>query len=131
MIKSKEIWLVDDDFIFCRVIEKTILKIHITNKVVQFQSPEQAFDELEKRLSDESELPEIIFLDINMPGMDGWQFLESVSEMNDRIKNEIQIFISSSSVYSEDIDQAKTYPFIVEYLIKPISKEKIIQILET
>ena len=68
-----------------------------------------------------SEFPDIIFLDINMPQVDGWLFLEKFREITSSIEKTIKIFMVSSSTDRSDKDKAKTYPEIEDYIVKPFN----------
>ena len=70
-------------------------------------------------------MPEIIFLDINMPAMNGWDFLNSLSEMVSPIKKNIKIYMLTSSSRKKDIDRAKEYPEVKGFLTKPLTNESL------
>ena len=72
---------------------------------------------------------EIIFLDINMPIMDGWQFLEEYIKLNPKIGKKIVIYICSSSISPDDINKAKEISAVTDYIIKPVSKDMLAEIL--
>ena len=72
-------------------------------------------------------LPEIIFLDINMPIWDGWQFLEGFNSIG--ISEEIPVHIFTSSSANEDIERAKEFNLHNSYYVKPVSKDIIKSIL--
>ncbi|RMG58545.1 MAG: response regulator [Bacteroidetes bacterium] len=75
-------------------------------------------------------LPDVIFLDINMPLMNAWQFLDRYVELKERFPKEIHLFILSSSVYRKDIEKSARYDVVTDYIIKPLSKESLRQIQE-
>ncbi|MDB5144668.1 MAG: response regulator receiver [Mucilaginibacter sp.] len=78
----------------------------------------------------ETTLPDIIFLDINMPSMDGWEFLKQLKKIENNIHKLISVYVVSSSINPYDILRAKKYPFVKEYIIKPVSHEKLRTIFE-
>lgn len=71
----------------------------------------------------------IIFLDLNMPEMNGWEWLEKFSNMPEKIKERITIYILSSSVNPTDIDQAHANTLVKDYIIKPLTKAKVQDLL--
>ncbi len=74
------------------------------------------------------EVPDVIFLDINMPLMNAWEFLEEYKALQQRFAKEVHLFILSSSVYRKDIDKSSTYNLVKDYLIKPLNREKLEEI---
>ena len=69
--------------------------------------------------------PDIILLDLNMPILDGWQFLDEFKQFN----STAQVYIMSSSNYPEDIQNASNYPLVKGYIVKPLTTEKAIELL--
>ncbi len=70
-----------------------------------------------------------VYLDINMPGMDGWEALDHFEKFDEKIKSKIKMFLLSSSVDPADINRAKTIPRIIEYVVKPFTIENFSEIL--
>jgi CheY-like chemotaxis protein len=75
-------------------------------------------------------LPNYILLDINMPIMNGWEFLDEYKHQNIDPSGKSKIFIISSSVFSNDISKARSYPLVRNFISKPLSIEKIKEMLE-
>ncbi len=76
--KAPIIALVDDDKIFQLTASKTIKAANLTDKVLQFENGEEALDFLKDHAGDSDNLPDFIFLDINMPYVDGWMFWKTM-----------------------------------------------------
>lgn len=92
---------------------------------------DEGLKELEEALDHRPEdLPDVIFLDINMPLMNAWQFLDHYVALRERFPKAIHLFILSSSVYRKDIEKSARYEVITDYIIKPLSKESLRQIQE-
>jgi len=85
--------------------------------------------DIQKR--DPEKLPDYIFLDINMPIMNGWEFLDEYKRLNIDPLGKSKIFIISSSVFSNDINRARSYPIVKSFISKPLSVEKIKELFET
>ena len=75
-------------------------------------------------------LPDYILLDINMPIMNGWEFLDEYKRLNIDPAGKSKIFIISSSVFSNDINKARSYPLVKSFISKPLSVEKIKEMFE-
>ncbi|WP_448529353.1 response regulator [Raineya sp.] len=125
MIKPKFYLVIDDDRINNMVCESVIKKLHEQNQVISFLRAEDALSYLKNNLNPK---PDIIFLDINMPEMDGWEFLDNYLKLNGG--NNAQIFMLSSSINQSDFDKAKKYVQVLDYIVKPFSKDKLVKAIE-
>ena len=88
-------------------------------QIVDFIEPEQGFNYIETSFNTGTPIPSVLFLDINMPTMTGWEFLKKYEELNEQIKEQISVYITSSSIDSRDTDKAKANKYIKGYLVKP------------
>jgi two-component system, chemotaxis family, chemotaxis protein CheY len=121
--------LVDDDKIFQLTASKTIKATAITDKILQFENGQEAFRFIKEHLTHPETLPDYIFLDINMPVVDGWMFLEDYDDIKPDVKKPISIYMVSSSIDPRDIDRARRNTNVKEYVIKPVSREKFMELL--
>ena len=97
-----------------------------------FTNPLEGLKYVRNELTSSGETtPVILFLDINMPEMSGWDWLESYKDFPESIKNMITVYILSSSVSPTDIELAHSNRLVKDYLSKPINKAKVIEIMET
>jgi two-component system, chemotaxis family, chemotaxis protein CheY len=128
--KAPIIALVDDDKIFQLTAFKTIKATAITDNILQFESGEDALQFLRKNLTNANTLPDYIFLDINMPYLDGWMFLDDYNEFKAGLPKPISIYMVSSSIDPRDIDRAKSNVNVKDYVIKPVTREKFIELLQ-
>lgn len=112
--------LVDDDRTSLLIGKFMIQKFNHRAKVVTFIAPELALEKIEKNFGDcTDDNQTILFLDINMPTMTGWEFLDTFNNFKPKIKERFLIYILSSSI--EDFEKkAKKYPFVSGFLSKPI-----------
>lgn len=115
---------IDDDPIALLVIGTCIKKSGITEKVYKMESAELALEYF-KNLRDEIDIPSIIFLDLNMPVMDGWEFLKAFANQFPHYITKTKIIILSSSVDPDDKEQSEKNPWVHSFLPKPISVEKL------
>lgn len=125
------ICVIDDDSIYQFTISKTIEIHNLAKKIILFSDGEEALDFLVRNLDQSENLPDIILLDINMPIMDGFQFMEEYIKIMPRVGKKIVIYMVSSSVDSSDIERAERISEISDYIIKPIEPGKLISIVES
>lgn len=128
-MKVNTVCIVDDDRVYQLTTGKTIEKLNIVEKILSFYDGEQAYNYLSEHISDPEMLPDIILLDINMPFMDAWQFLESYGKIKNLLRKSIIIYVISSSISDQDIQKAKGDNNVKDYLIKPIGINTYAQIL--
>lgn len=121
-----QILCIDDDPITLMLCKKVLIKASFSNEIITSQNGEEAlryFNTL-KYNNTESELkkhPQLTFLDLNMPVMGGWEFLDQFnSEAFSEFKN-IKIVVLSSTIDPEDLEKSKTYPMVIDFLSKPIT----------
>lgn len=126
--KLEKILIIDDDEVANFIYRKVIQNSDITHEIGTFQSAMDALNYIQQCAQGKAKTPEIIFLDINMPVMSGWDFLNAYKEVASDLKNQIKVYMLSSSVYQEDIEKAKAFEEVNDYIIKPLTKEKLIEI---
>lgn len=118
---------VEDDPITSLLLRKLLDKTGLVESVISFQNGEEAYKHL-KILHDEGEfLPEILFLDINMPVWSGWDFLEEYLKLSGSEKT--TVFIHTSSVSRDDYQKAEDYGLRDRYLLKPVGLEQLGRLL--
>lgn len=123
--------LVDDDIIHQFIIKKLIKSItSYHKKLLVFSNGEEAIKYIKSSSEIKNKLPDLILLDINMPIMDGWEFLDEYFIIAPKLKKKIKIYILSSSDNPDDIKRAREYERISDYLIKPISELQLAKLIE-
>ncbi len=130
MNKIKNLALVDDDEIFVFLTKMTIEESNIVDMVKVFRNGREAINFLNENSHDPTQLPEVLLLDLSMPVMDGWQFLEEYIVLKPRIGKKIVIYIVSSSISPDDIQKAKSINEVTDYIIKPVTKEHLVEMLK-
>lgn len=115
--------LVDDDSIFQLIATRTIKGANITDRIIQFNNGAEALKYFEMNFEVAERLPDILLLDINMPYVDGWMFLEDFEKLQPKLSKNVTIYMVSSSIDPEDINRAKRNKLVSDYLVKPVSKE--------
>ena len=122
MAKFTDVLLVEDDPITIMVCERIIKMTFFAEKVTSCENGKVAIDFL-LSVRDKSNIPKIIFLDINMPVMNGWDFLDELDKVKSDFKELPRIYLLSSTVDPEDYTKAKRYSLVKDFISKPLSKE--------
>lgn len=127
MKKLERIMLVDDDKntnFFNRVM---LTKLGVANNIISFQSAEQALEYLRLGI----EKIDLIFLDINMPIMNGWDFLEEYEQLDEAAKASILVIMLTASANPEDAIRAQQFKSVIKYINKPLDRQTIQEIIDT
>jgi two-component system chemotaxis response regulator CheY len=128
--KAPIVALIDDDKIFQLTAYKTIKATSVTESILQFENGELALNYLRENLTNEPALPDYIFLDINMPFIDGWMFLDDYEQLRSGLVKPISIYMVSSSIDPHDVDRAKQNTNVKGYVVKPVTREKFMELLK-
>ena len=115
------IWIIDDDLVSLYATRYRIEQSESKAKVFDFYTAEIALQVYHKNKQDERELPDVIFLDLVMPGMNGWQFLEELAKIS-RTRKKTEVYVLSAFSNSKDRMQARTHTAIIGHFDKPLSK---------
>lgn len=124
MKKIDTLYVVDDDDIFQLLASEVINSTNLVDKIIVFSNGLEAIKFLESVHEDSDKLPDVILLDLFMPVLDGWGFLEKYILLKPRLSKKITIYIVSSSIDPVDIQKAKSISDVTDYIIKPITREK-------
>jgi CheY-like chemotaxis protein len=124
--------VIDDDDVYQFTVKKMVQKAGVANKIISFRDGEKAilfFEEIIQK-SNKDEFPDVILLDINMPIMDGWEFIENYLLLKPKIGKKILIYMVSSSVHEADVVKANSISEISDYIVKPITRENMFEIVK-
>ena len=114
----KSVCVIDDDPILQKIMSRMIQNFDESLEISSFQDGQNAIDQLAKK----DKLPDLIFLDINMPKMDAWGFLDELDKIT---SEDLPIYILTSSIDQRDIDKADSISRVKKYLIKPMKKQEL------
>ena len=125
---KKTIWVIDDDNIYQIIVKKIIQKSEMFSEIYSFKNGKDAIDNLHQKLKNSESIPDILLLDINMPIMDGWEFMDELGLIKTKFDKEMVVYIVSSSIAIEDKNKSKSYKNILGYLSKPLTVNDLILI---
>lgn len=124
------ICVIDDNDVYQFVMKNSINKINPGIKILSYLNGEEGIDALKEMIENKEQLPDVILLDINMPIMDGWEFMNEFIKIKNQLSNTIPIYLTTSSLDASDIDKAKKYEDITGFLSKPIDRHTLIKITQ-
>lgn len=121
---AASVFIIDDNPTDCFIAQKLIKLTHKESTVATFVNPLEALEQLQTLAKTRpTDFPQVIFLDINMPIMDGWAFLEQYHTLTDELIGQCSLYMLSSSSNVHDVDKAKTYPLVKAYFSKPFTMD--------
>jgi CheY-like chemotaxis protein len=124
-IVKYNVCLIDDDKVYQFTSKMLLEATQLTSRITTFFNGQEAIDFFMDPENQQIDiLPDVIFLDINMPVMNGWNFLESFEKIFYTLPKKIIIYVVSSSVDESDMERSKSFVSVTDYVIKPINKEK-------
>lgn len=123
--KPASVMIIDDNEIDLFVIQRTLENLSYSDIITAYRSPLKAMQFFEKidQNKEYDRLPEIILLDIIMPGMTGFEFLDKFSNLSKEIKERTKFIIVTSSDYSQDKKKSENYENVIKYVVKPLSQD--------
>lgn len=127
--KVKIACVIDDDEIYTFTVKRVIARSDIAEKTIYFHNGKAALDFLAENAHQPDILPDLILLDLNMPVLDGWQFLDHYGKLLPKLDKKISVFVVSSSIDEEDYTRAKKIEAVTDYIVKPLTVDHLSNIL--
>jgi CheY-like chemotaxis protein len=118
-----KVFIIDDDSIHQRIAQIMIEKHQLFDEYTSFIEAEKAIAFLKENKANTDRLPDVILLDLNMPVIDGWDFLELYETFRYEVGKAIRIFIVTSSVDEKDIMRAQNFTAVTGFISKPLSPD--------
>jgi len=120
------IMCIDDDPITLMLFKKVVQKASFSEEIITASNGQDAITQINtinNDISNQKKKPQLIFLDLNMPVMGGWEFIDLFNSSYSLNLNNTKIIILTSTIDPEDIKKSKSYPNVIEFLPKPITIE--------
>ncbi len=125
---NKSVLLIDDDHVSCFINERILKTFGVTGSIYTVHNGKEALNFIEAHNENQEPLPDFILLDLHMPVMDGFEFMDDFLKLSDRM-NSVKVFILTSSSNPRDREKAEQYP-IKGYMNKPLQFEELNRIFE-
>jgi len=121
MKKVQVCCIIDDDPIFIYGTKRMMKEVNFSEEINVYNNGQEAIDGLTEISAAKGPMPDVIFLDLNMPIMNGWEFLDEYTNLPNHNQSKTIIYIISSSVDPRDLDRVKNYKQVNNYILKPIT----------
>ncbi len=122
--------LIDDDAIYNFVHAKIIKQLDEAAELVDFTSGSEALLFIEERFSSEKAEPTVVFLDLTMPELSGFELLDALQDLPSDWTSKMSIYIITSSLSEKDVQKSKEYPVIKGYIGKPLSFDRLKEVIK-
>lgn len=131
MQKLKTYCIIDDDPIFIYGTKRLLTELNLAETIHVYNNGQQAMDGLSAMAEANVTLPDVIILDLNMPILDGWDFLDDFSPLASQSSSMSTIYMMSSSIDPRDLERVKNYPIVARYFLKPANPSDLAEVLQT
>lgn len=123
------LYLVDDDETYQFIAQRVIEETQLVQTIKVFSNGRDAIQSIRQDLDAPNRLPDVILLDLTMPVLDGWGFLEDFAVIRPRHGKKIWIYVVSSSINPVDVERARSISDVTDYVVKPITTTKFAELI--
>ncbi|WP_019946103.1 response regulator [Hymenobacter aerophilus] len=127
--RLRSIVLVDDNETTSFLNNRLLSRLEVAEQVYTYHKAEQAYQQIWGSEKEEARAPDLVFVDLKMPGMDGFEFLKLFSALPPEVREKTVMAVLTTSMHAADTARVAQYPN-VEYLAKPLTEEKLSKLLE-
>lgn len=128
--KIQRTCIIDDDPIFIYGTRRIMKEVDFCDNILVYNNGQDAIEGLKELIAQGEDLPEVLFLDLNMPIMNGWEFLEDFVKIPNPDGKKVIIYIISSSVDPRDLERIRNYKMVNNYILKPLSPRDLENVLQ-
>ena len=121
--------IIDDDEFFAFNAKRLMKDMDFSQNILCYTNGQEAIDGIIGLMIENIPLPEVIFLDVNMPKKDGWEFLEEIKNIPQDQRRHTSIYITSSFVSPELMEKIKSFEMVHKYLVKPLTSKTLESII--
>ncbi len=122
--------IIDNDPIFIYGTRRMMKESFLCETILEYHNGQEAIDDLIRRQDNGEEMPSVIFLDLDMPIMNGWDFLDQFMKYEQLMRLNIFIYITSSSIDPRELEKVNSYKAVSKYILKPVTPQDLELILE-
>ena len=115
--------MIDDDEMYHKISQLMVKEYSPVDEVISSTDAKATLEFLDENKENADNLPDYIFVDLNMPGYDGWDFLSGYQKICNSFRKAVKVYVVSSSIDPKDISRSKAYTFVKSFIMKPLSQE--------